>query len=93
MFTDIIAAAIADGSPVADAMPAAQRVLNALAEAGALTQEAQPYVPKAYPKYVHGHVVKTAAEEEKLLARFAPMAPATPATTAAPAETAAPATT
>ena len=89
MFVDLIAAAIADGSPVADAMPAAERVMTALSEAGALTQEAQPYVPKAYPKYVGKVLVKSAAEEEKLTASLAPKAPAAPAEPAEPAEPAA----
>jgi hypothetical protein len=89
MLQDIIAAAIADGSPVADAMPAAQRVIIALTEEGALSQEAQPYVPKAYPKYVGGRVVNSAAEEDKLLAHLAPKTEAPAATPVEPAEHAA----
>lgn len=96
MIEDIIAAAlVADGAPEAHAQSLALRIKSDLAEAGALVAEPEPYVPKPYPKWVHGKVVRSAAEEAARAAKFAP--PATgPAvvvevTKPTPAEPAAPA--
>lgn len=60
---DIIATAIADGGSVADAMPAAERVIAALFAIGPKFQDAvenEPYVPTQYPKRVGDRVVHDA---------------------------------
>jgi hypothetical protein len=64
---DIIAKAIADGE--ADAMAAAERVIEALKAIGPQFEEAmavEPYVPAEYPKWVGHHVVENADEEARI---------------------------
>lgn len=76
----IIATAIADGGPVADSMPAAERVVAALPGIGPKFKDAvanEPYAPVEYPKWVDGHLVHNAAEEAQLTA--APTTPEHPA--------------
>jgi hypothetical protein len=65
---DIIAKAIADGAPEAEAMPAALRVKAALGGAGVLVALPPAYKPKEYPKWVAGKVVRNADEEAALTA-------------------------
>lgn len=67
----IIATAIADGGPVADAMSAAERVVAALPAIGPKFTDAvasEPYAPVDYPKWVNGHLVHNAEEEAQLTA-------------------------
>ncbi len=63
MIEDTIAEAIANGGAVADAMPAAMRVVAALEAADALVAVPPPYVPIAYPKWVGSRIARSAAEE------------------------------
>lgn len=87
MIEDIIAAAIvAEGAPEAQAMPVALRVKDALVAAGVSLDLPETYVPKLYPKWVHGQVAKSATEEAALVARVAPKT--APAATETPAATA-----
>lgn len=85
MIEDIIAAAIvADGAPEAQAMGIALRVKDALVAAGVSLDLPEAYVPKQYPKWVQGRMVKSATEEAALVAKVAPV-PAAPAAPSEPA--------
>lgn len=87
MIEDIIAAAIvADGAPEAQAMGIALRVKDALVAAGVSLDLPEAYVPKQYPKWVQGRMVKSATEEAALVAKVAPKAAPVPAAPAAPSE-------
>lgn len=80
MIEDIIAAAIiAEGAPESQAMPIAIRVKDALIAAGVSLETPEVYVPKAYPKWVHGRLVRSAAEEAAREALMAPKVAAEPA--------------
>lgn len=80
MIEDIIAAAIvAEGAPEARAMPIALRVKDTLVAAGISLDLPEAYVPKTYPKWVHGQVVHNEVAEAALVARMAPKVAAEPA--------------